>query len=128
MFRVFTITLFVSAGLAEPARADYWISLNNGTYLYFPDEFIWFVLVVGAIIIMAVIASAMSSGNSSSDIVLSGTETADHFDNEAARLRALSRKLDAETDLAESVIKAKRTRAELDDIEEMYRDSKSRRR
>ena len=31
-------------------------------------------------------------------------------------------KLDAETELADSVIKAKRTRAELDDIEEMFRD------
>ncbi len=34
----------------------------------------------------------------------------------------MSRKLDAETELADSVIKAKRTRAELDDIEEMFRD------
>jgi Domain of unknown function (DUF4189) len=49
-------------------------------------------------------------------------ESAQHYDSEAGRFRAMARRLDAETDLAESFINAKRRRAELDDIEEMFRD------
>jgi hypothetical protein len=45
--------------------------------------------------------------------------SADDCDNEAARFRAMSRKLDAETELAECFIKAKRTQAELSDNEEL---------
>jgi Domain of unknown function (DUF4189) len=48
------------------------------------------------------------------------TRSAEDYDREAGRFRAMSRKLDAETELAESVIKAKRTRAELEDIEQMF--------
>lgn len=48
--------------------------------------------------------------------------SAEHYDSEAARFRAMSRKLDAETELAENVIKAKRRQAELEDIEEMFGD------
>lgn len=77
---------------------------------------IGFVAVIG-------IAAALRKQSFRMEADFSGSrETAERYDNEAARFRAMSRKLDAETELADSFIKAKRTRTELDEIEEMFRD------
>ena len=107
-----------------PTGGSLWIEYPDGSYTYVSNMLI---LVCIVFVICAVAALAISS-SSTKGTELSATETAEYYDEEAARYRAMSRKLDAETDLAESVIKAKRTRAELDDIEEMFRDGKRRRR
>jgi hypothetical protein len=49
----------------------------------------------------------------------SATESANEYDLQAARYRAMSRKLDAETKFADSFINSRRKQAELDDHEEL---------
>jgi hypothetical protein len=125
MFRILICTGGIIAGAVRPAAA-FWIRVGDG-YLFIPDGLLLLGLGAFGVFTLAAMCGAFSS-SSSSDGELSTTESADYYDNEASRLRAISRKLEAETDLAESVIKAKRTRAELEDIEEIFRDGKSRRR
>jgi hypothetical protein len=79
-------------------------------------------LAVGFVAVICVAAALRKQSFRKESDFFGSTETAERYDGEAARFRAMSRKLDAETELADSVIKAKRTRAELDDIEEMFRD------
>ena len=59
---------------------------------------------------------------------LNAPESPEYYDDQASRARALKRKLDAETALAESYINAKRTRAELDEIEAILEHDKAKRR
>jgi hypothetical protein len=72
------------------------------------------IVVIGVVVALRKLSFEFESGYSA--------RSAERYDSEAARFQAMSRKLDAETELAESVIKAKRTQAELDDIQEMFRD------
>jgi hypothetical protein len=58
----------------------------------------------------------------------SSMQAAERYDREAARFRGMGCKLDAETELAESYINAKRIRAELDEIEEILSHDKAKRR
>jgi len=79
-------------------------------------------VVVACIVVLGMaVVFRKQSFRSESAYYVSG-QSAEQYDGEAARFRAMSRKLDAETELADSLIKAKRTRAELDDIEELFRD------
>lgn len=127
MIRLLTVAALILATTAGPASA-LWMEWPNGAYTYVPNELI----ILGAIVGLGVVlAAAFSSSSSTSSFTVhdpGGFDSAEHYDQEAERVRALSRKLDAETDLAESYIKAKRTRAELDDVEEMFREDKRRRR
>jgi Domain of unknown function (DUF4189) len=79
-------------------------------------------LAIGFVVVIGVAAALRKQSFRMESDFFGSRENAEHYDNEAARFRAMSRKLDAETELADSFIKAKRTRAELDDIEEMFRD------
>ena len=129
MRKFMTIACLLSAAMSGPAHADFWIDWPNGRSTYLTDGALFFWLFVGIVtLIVCAAASPSSKGESTSSSTLSATGLAQQYDDEASQYRAMSRKLDAETDLAESVIKAKRTRAELDDIEEFFRDDKRRRR
>jgi len=127
MIRLFAAAASILAVTVRPASA-FWIEWPNGSYTYV-DGGVCFWAAVAAVVLVGVFVAAGSSANGSAaayDADPAGS--AEQYDDEAARLRAMSRKLDAETDLAESLIKAKRTRAELDDIEAMFRAGKLRRR
>jgi hypothetical protein len=78
--------------------------------------------IVGLVLVSLKRSSSVETGYSDF------AQTAQAYDDEAERFRSMGRKLDAETDLADSLIKAKRTRAELDDIEEMFRAGNGRKR
>lgn len=125
MFRVITLSGVLTAALAQPAAA-LWIEHADGTFTDIPDGIVFCVLVV--VVVAGIASFASTSSTSSADEEVNAAELARQYDDEAAQYRAMSRKLDAETDLAESLIKAKRTRAELDDIESIFKDHKSRRR
>ena len=129
MRKVITITSLLSAVTLQSARADFWIDWPNGRSSYVTDNafFVGLVVVVVAFVALSGLISS-SSGGGTSGSSLSATDQAQQYEDEAVQYRAMSRKLDAETDLAESFIKAKRTRAELDDVEEFLRDDKRRRR
>ena len=76
------------------------------------------VLVTGAMIAGVAIAPQNRSSPNQAGYELD--QAAELYDREAERFRAMSRKLVAEAELADSLIKAKRTRAELDDIEGLF--------
>jgi hypothetical protein len=128
MRKLLTLTCSLSVVTVESAHADYWINWPNGQSTYVTDAGFFFFMGFAILVLIIVgVATSLSEG-STSDSSLSAVEQAQQYDDEAAQYRAMSRKLDAETDLAESLIKAKRTRAELDDVEEFLRDDKRRRR
>ena len=125
MRRILILSGIGLAATVSPAAALE-IDFNDGSYLYIPNGFILFcVLVFVAVVVVGV---GISSSSKSTQDDVNAADLARQYDDEAAQYRAMSRKLDAETDLAESWIKAKRTRAELDDIEAIFKDGKSRRR
>jgi hypothetical protein len=117
----------LSAVTLQSARADFWIDWPNGQSTYVTDDAFFVGLAVVAFLVLCGLLSS-SSGGSSSDSSPSVADQTQQYEDDAAQYRAMSRKLDAETDLADSLIKAKRTRAELDDVEEFLRDDKRRRR
>lgn len=127
MRKVMSITCLLSAATLQSARADFWIDWPNGQSTYVTDDAFFIGLVVVAFLVVCGLLGS-SSGGGASGSSLSATDQAQQYEDEAAQYRAMSRKLDAETDLADSLIKAKRTRAELDDVEEFLRDDKRRRR
>jgi hypothetical protein len=102
------------------------IDFNDGSYLYIPNGVILFCVFIFVAVVAVGVGMSSSSKSPADDA--GAADLARQYDDEAAQCRAMSRKLDAETDLAESLIKAKRTRAELDDIEAIFKDGKSRRR
>jgi hypothetical protein len=108
----------------RPAAAAFWVEWPNGYDTFVSDDAIFW----GVIIVVAFIVGAAVVSDSSRKAQLAAMDSTEYYEDEAARYRAMSRKLDAETDLAESLIKAKRTRAELDDVEQMFRNTKSSRR
>jgi hypothetical protein len=130
MTRLFLLVLAAAAAASSPVAADFYLQLPNGNYLFIPDLF---VVAVALSIVLSIIYAVTHSGGSASvgddlPTELSTPESADYYEDQASRARALKRKLDAETDLAESFINAKRTRAELDEIEEILRHDKAKRR
>jgi flagellar biosynthesis/type III secretory pathway M-ring protein FliF/YscJ len=112
------------SAMVRPAAA-LWIDRQDGSSIYISNDLIfWSAVFVLAFIIAGLFVSSTFKVNESAAHDLSAADLAQQYDDETAQYRAMSRKLDAESDLAESLIKAKRTRAELDDIEEMFRNNK----
>src|ERR1700730_9869003 len=130
MTRLFLLVLAAAATASSPAAADFYIRLPNGDYLFIPEEFVVAVALAIVLSIIYAVTHARSSASASDDLPteLSTPESADYYEDQASRARALKRKLDAETELAESFINAKRTRAELDEFEEILRHDKAKRR
>ena len=129
MRKLMTIACLLSAAMPGTAHADFWIDWPNGRSSYVTDDAFFvglFVVVVAFLALCGLFSSSSGGGTSGSS--LSAVDQAQQYEDEAAQYRALSRNLDAQTDLAESFIKAKRSRAELDDVEEFLRDDKRRRR
>jgi len=125
------LMLLVSALVFAPsqARADFWITLPDGRYLYLTDGAAAAIAVIGIIVLAFAIAMSVSvSGTgAASDLPaeLDPTDSAEHYEQEAARTRAYARKLDAETALMESRLRAKIKEDELKEIEVMLRERRS---
>lgn len=83
-------------------------------------------------IVMVVIAMVVSSNSSGSGhklpAELQPKESAEHYDQQAARTRAYARKLDADASLAESQLRTSLKQDELKEFESFLRDKKSPRR
>ena len=104
----------------------FWVQVADG-WIYLPDELL---ITVAAFLGLTAIAcwnqSKASATSSSSSVTrmsldlpeeVQTPESVEHYDDMTARTRALKRKLDADTELAESYIKAGRAKAELEDLD-----------
>jgi hypothetical protein len=113
---------------STPAAASLYIHLSNGRFLILPDGLVLFlfaVVALGAICWVYEAATGASSNGLPEEIA--NSNSADYYDDQAARLRALKRKLDAETQLNDSKITAARTKAELDELSDIIRHDKTKR-
>ena|ERR1700676_2195487 len=129
MRNAITVSCLLSTFSVGSAHADLLINWPNGESTYVtPDPLLVGIIALVGLVFLYVLLPSSSGGDSTSDTSLTSAEQTQQYDDEAAQYRALSRKLDAETDLADSLIKAKRARAELDDVEQFLRDDKRKRR
>jgi hypothetical protein len=126
----FTAIGLIAAAVPTPAAADFYIRMIDGRYLIIPDMFVVAVAIAILLAVIFTISNAAWNTTAGGDLPeeISTPEPAEYYEDQAARARALKRKLDAETELAESFINAKRTRAELDEIEEILGHDKAKRR
>jgi hypothetical protein len=116
-----TLTLFA----VSSARADYYMPPADGIDFNIPLPLFVFAAIIA--VLMGVITS--DSKNAADDLPeeLQSTVTAEQYEQEARRARALARKFDAETELKESQIRAAIKSDELKEVEEVLRNGKSRR-
>jgi hypothetical protein len=94
----------------------------DGRASYIFDGVILIVVLFIGFIIVRVIFGSTSSG-----MAIGGSASAEYFDHETARFQAMSRNLDAESELAESYVKARRTKAEVDELGEILGHDKAKR-
>jgi len=131
MIRLVATALVATTIAATPAAADFYIRKADGNYLVISDLLVLLAAVLLLAGIYALYESLTNSDDGDDDDIhpeISTPEPAEYYDDQASRARALKRKLDAETDLAESFINAKRTRAELYEIEEILGNDRAKRR
>ena len=92
-------------------------------WIYIPDLLI--VAFIGAVILAVALTAIACSDEAKPSATFSEylpeevqtPESVEHYEDMTARSRALKRQLDADTELAESYIRAARTRAELEDLD-----------
>jgi hypothetical protein len=123
MMRILALVLAGLASMTTPARADFWLQMGD-RWVYVSNTLIVFAVVF---VVVAIIIAAAAS-DSAGDREQSASQSADHFDNEAARLRSLKRKLDAQTELTESQIRAALKDDEAKEIGELIRHGRAKRR
>jgi hypothetical protein len=137
MARIFPLTIgivLISSATATLAAADFYIEMPDGSWLFIPEP----LLLVFVLLSVLALGSIMTAGGSrerrtaGDDLGfpqgLGTPESSEYYDDQAAKARALKRKLDAETELAESYLKGKRVRAELDEVEYILELDTARRR
>ena len=125
------VTVLLACTVSGPAAADFYIQMSDGRYLIIPGGFLMLcglaALVTTVIFVISQSDTAKQAGDEIS-FEISTPESSDYYDDQAARARALKRKLDAEVDLAKSYIDAARTKAELDELTEILDLDKAKRR
>ena len=112
---------------SQAMAGGFWVQMTDGR-IYIPDELLTFIFVVVAAVALTAMSSS-SVARMSRDLPeeVREPQSVEYYQEITARTRALKRKLDADTELAESYIKAARTRAERDDLDdEAYRRAVSR--
>src|SRR5437868_1470209 len=119
--------------VSQIARDYYglWLRLPGGAWIAVPWLAVY-ALIASAIVCLAIyLIKVLDGAHSSAHRDRTAKETreqmasADSLDHEAARLRALKRRLDAETDLIESEIRAALRRDELSGIAEQAAHERS---
>ena len=127
MMRCIVALALLIATPATPAGAEYFLRWPNGLVTYLPDEMILLAVLIGALACFWLLYSTVDGSSSSSSITrmsvdlpdeMRKPESVEYYDDMTERTRALKRKLDADTELAESYISASRARAELEEIDE----------
>jgi hypothetical protein len=124
LWRILTPTL-LTVGSAHPAVAAYYVYWNDGSFTYVPDQVVILALLLGLLLYAGWVFARIDRTSSSSLTRLSDylpqeirePDTAEHYDEMTERTRALKRKLDADTELAESYFRAARVKAELEDLD-----------
>jgi hypothetical protein len=100
----------------------FWRQSADG-WIYVPDELliVFIGAVVAAVAVIAVACSDQSKPSATFSEYLPeevrAPESVEYYDDMTARTRGLKRQLDADTELAESYIKARRAKAELEDLD-----------
>jgi hypothetical protein len=118
----------LAVAVARPASAGFYLYWQDGSVTYFPDEIVLFAGLFTVAVCLGIIYSCIENGSSSSSSSIAQMdldlpdevrepEPVEYYNDLTARTRALKEKLDADTELAESYIKAARARAALDDLE-----------
>ena len=101
------------------------MQMADGSVTYVPDEIVMLLLLL-AIAVSLILDYVCSKHTSPSSVArmsldlpeeVQTPESVEYYDDMSARTRALKRKLDADTELAESYIKAGRAKAELEDLD-----------
>jgi hypothetical protein len=130
MIRLLAGSGLVMSIMIRSAAADFYFQLPDGRYLVVPDGLVLLGVLVFVVIAGGLVAGTLASKGDRESLPdeIGSPQSSEYYDDQAARMRALKRKLDAETDLAESYINAKRTRAELDELPEILGHDKARRR
>lgn len=124
---LFVSTVFLAAPRA--AHAEFITTVHDvyGTkYLALSgDALFWITMLVLVILLLGLAEAASSASPSTScdmpEEIEPPTDTAEHYEQEAVRLRALARKLDAETAFKESEMRAKIKEEELKEIHKLLR-------
>lgn len=113
---------------SQAMAGGFWVQMTDG-WIYIPDELLiaFIFVVVAAVALTAMSSSSVARMSRDLPEEVREPQSVEYYEHMTARTRALKRKLDADTELAESYIKAARTRAERDDLDdEAYRRAVSR--
>jgi hypothetical protein len=117
--------------LTEP---PHWIApaaaAGYGETIYIDKSVIRFFVIMAAMVVLLVWVWRSWSEKSSDGVLPAGQDlgdSAEAYDAEASRLRALKRKLDAEVELTEAYINAERARGKLDEVAEILRHDRAQR-
>jgi hypothetical protein len=125
MIRLSALALCV---VVSPASAETYINLGHGRYLELTDGALPLLALLLLVGLFAVLYDSLTQPRTSSYQMPQQViypDTADDYESEAARLRALKHKLDAETELTESYIKAERKKAEAEELSEILAHDKA---
>src|SRR5690349_20048173 len=100
------VALIVMLTISTPAAADLYIELGDRA-IYIPIRTIFAIAFILLIFILAKLTDdLLSAARNNASNHWSQVGSAEHYDNEANRYRALQRQLDAETEYIESQIRA----------------------
>src|SRR5262245_17739234 len=118
------VLALLSLNITTPAGASY-LHWPNGSVTHLPDG-LMVLAVLGCVAATFWLLLNEDSSSSSSVARMSldlpeevrEPESVEYYDDMTERTRALKRKLDADTELAESYLKAARARVDLEDIDE----------
>ena len=116
--RISAFVFFVLASVSS-ADAAYYLYWPDGSVTCVPDEMLLLGALIGLAACFWLVDSWIERASSSSSIPKEVREpqSVEYYQDMTERTHALKRKLDADTELAESYIKAARARAERDDLD-----------
>jgi hypothetical protein len=108
----------------------------KGLFIYWPDGSVSYLPHENVVMIMAFIVSGVvliikaivEATGTTTTYEVSAPQTAQSYHDEADRIRAMARKIDAEAQLAESYINAMRTRGQLEELPEILQHDQTMRR
>jgi hypothetical protein len=120
--RIAAATIGTMLLTSHAMAGGFWLQRADG-WIYVPDELliVFIGAVVAAVAVIAVACSDQSKPSATFSEYLPeevrAPESVEYYDDMTARARGLKRQLDADTELAESYIKARRAKAELEDLD-----------
>lgn len=129
--RIALLAVMTVYGAIPAAAREYTVRWADGS----PREKTVIFLIILAVLCFVIFAVVLVSTSSSPVGSFGGryplgapTQPVEYYEDQAARYRAIKRELDAQIDLAESYINARRTRAELEDLPDALQNDGGKRR